>query len=105
MDHPEDIFTEPESSDDTLANLGPLRALAGIWTSADGLDVNPKAAGRARLKKIGAPMPNPRAVVRHGFPGAQLINPDSAPVRISGIFAIPVDSRCRTRIARRADRK
>ena len=45
MEYPEDIFTEPESSDDTLANLGPLRALAGIWTSADGLDVNPKAAG------------------------------------------------------------
>ena len=26
-----DIFTEPESSEDTLANLGPLRPLAGIW--------------------------------------------------------------------------
>ena len=44
-EYPQDIFTEPESSDDTLANLGPLRALAGIWTGADGLDVNPKAAG------------------------------------------------------------
>jgi hypothetical protein len=44
-EYPADIFTEPESDDDTLANLGPLRAMAGIWTSADGLDVNPKAAG------------------------------------------------------------
>ena len=48
MEFPEDIFTEPESSDDTLANLGPLRALAGFWTSADGMDVNPKAEGPER---------------------------------------------------------
>ena len=26
---PDDVFTEPESSPDTLANLGPLRRLAG----------------------------------------------------------------------------
>lgn len=43
---PEDIFTEPADVDpDTLANLGPLRRLAGAWESADGRDVNPKAAG------------------------------------------------------------
>ena len=32
-----DIYTEPEGDPDTLANLGPLRALAGIWegTGAD----------------------------------------------------------------------
>jgi hypothetical protein len=43
--YPADIFTEPELDTDTLANLGPLAALAGIWTSADGMDVNPKADG------------------------------------------------------------
>lgn len=43
---PEDIFTEPTDVDpDTLANLGPLRRLAGIWESAGGQDINPKAQG------------------------------------------------------------
>ena len=42
---PEDIYTEPEPDPDTLANLGPLRALAGIWQSDAGRDVNPKADG------------------------------------------------------------
>ena len=43
--YPDDIFTEPEVDPDTLANLGPLRALAGVWTSDKGVDVNPKADG------------------------------------------------------------
>ncbi|HEY3811733.1 MAG TPA: heme-binding beta-barrel domain-containing protein [Caulobacteraceae bacterium] len=39
---PADIFTEQEGvDDDTLANLGPLRALAGIWEGDKSLDVNP----------------------------------------------------------------
>jgi hypothetical protein len=43
---PDDIFTEPANIDpDTLANLGPLRRLAGTWQSAGGHDVNPKAEG------------------------------------------------------------
>jgi hypothetical protein len=42
---PQDIYTEPEPSVDTLANLGPLAAIAGIWTSDAGRDVNPKADG------------------------------------------------------------
>jgi hypothetical protein len=42
---PQDIYTESDAADDTFANLGPLRALAGVWTSAEGLDVNPKAEG------------------------------------------------------------
>ena len=43
---PEDIFTEPADVDpDTLANLGPLRRLAGSWESVEGRDVNPKAEG------------------------------------------------------------
>ena len=45
-----DIFTEPEIDPDTLANLGPLRRLAGLWESANGLDVNPKAAGPDRAQ-------------------------------------------------------
>lgn len=46
---PKDIFTEPEEVDpDTMSNLGPLRALAGIWEGSKGLDVNPKAAGPER---------------------------------------------------------
>ena len=43
---PTDIFTEPANVDpDTLANLGPLRRLAGAWQAPKGADVNPKAAG------------------------------------------------------------
>lgn len=43
---PEDIFTEPDPIDaDTLANLGPLRRLAGIWQGNRGVDINPKADG------------------------------------------------------------
>lgn len=43
---PDDIFTEPEDVDpDTLANLGPLRHLAGGWEGLGGVDVNPKAEG------------------------------------------------------------
>lgn len=41
---PEDIFTEPERDVDTLANLGPLTALAGKWTGT-GVDVHPTADG------------------------------------------------------------
>jgi hypothetical protein len=46
--YPDDIYTEPEPDTDTLANLGPLTRMAGIWASADGLDVNPKPAGPER---------------------------------------------------------
>jgi hypothetical protein len=43
---PEDIFTEPSDVDpDTLANLGPLRRLAGTWEGRKGVDLNPKADG------------------------------------------------------------
>ena len=46
---PDDIFTEPEDVDpDTLANLGPLRRLAGIWEGRKGVDLNPKAEGPER---------------------------------------------------------
>lgn len=46
MDIPDDIFTEPEDVDpETLANLGPLTRLAGIWEGQRGVDINPKAEG------------------------------------------------------------
>ena len=46
---PDDIFTEPSDVDsNTLANLGPLRPLAGIWEGDRGVDVNPKADGPER---------------------------------------------------------
>ena len=41
-DYPADIFTENDDIDvDTLANLGPLRGLAGKWEGTKGLDINP----------------------------------------------------------------
>ena len=47
-DIPADIFTELDSSDDTLKNLGPLRRLAGIWEGKKGVDLNPKGDGPER---------------------------------------------------------
>jgi hypothetical protein len=44
-DYGSDIYTEADGNDETLANLGPLRPLAGIWTSADGADVHPVGPG------------------------------------------------------------
>ncbi len=50
---PDDIFTEPADVDpDTLANLGPLRRLAGVWEGAKGIDLNPKADGPERREYI-----------------------------------------------------
>jgi len=43
---PEDIYTEPTDVDvNTLAHLGPLTGMAGIWEGTRGLDVNPKPEG------------------------------------------------------------
>ncbi len=42
----QDIYTEPRDIDvNTLANLGPLRAMAGVWQGMRGLDVKPKVDG------------------------------------------------------------
>jgi hypothetical protein len=50
---PEDIFTEPSDVDpDTLANLGPLRRMAGIWEGRVGVDLNPKAEGPERREYL-----------------------------------------------------
>jgi hypothetical protein len=49
----DDVFTEPQDVDpDTLANLGPLRRLAGTWQGQDGIDLNPKADGPERRRYI-----------------------------------------------------
>lgn len=40
-----DIYTEPEGDANTLANLGPLRPLAGIWEGTMGADEHPVAGG------------------------------------------------------------
>lgn len=44
-DYGSDIYTEAPSEPDALANLGPLRPLAGVWTSAKGADVHPVGPG------------------------------------------------------------
>ena len=51
---PRDIYTEAEPDVDTLANLGPLTRMAGIWTSDRGIDVSPKPQG-----------PETRAFIEH----------------------------------------
>jgi hypothetical protein len=62
---PDDIFTEPQDVDpDTLANLGPLRRLAGIWEGRRGVDLNPKAEGPERREyreRIGMQPIDPQA--------------------------------------------
>lgn len=48
-----DIFAEPEGIDvDTLRNLGPLSALAGVWEGEKSLDINPKAEGPVRQRYV-----------------------------------------------------
>jgi len=41
MAHDDDIFLEPELDPNTLANLGPLTGMAGIWEGTAGTDVHP----------------------------------------------------------------
>jgi hypothetical protein len=41
----EDIFTEPDYDANTLDNLGPLTAMAGIWEGERGLDLHPEVDG------------------------------------------------------------
>ena len=40
-----DIYTEPEGDPDTLANLGPLRPMAGVWEGTKGSDAHPVVEG------------------------------------------------------------
>ena len=56
---PKDIYTEPAVQDvNTLANLGPLRAMAGVWRGVRGLDAarrddRPDRSGDRRVDEIG----------------------------------------------------
>lgn len=68
-DFPDDIYTEPSNVDvNTLNNLGPLRAMAGVWQGQRGLDVKPKAEGpkkqvyveRMELQPIDPPTNGPQ---------------------------------------------
>src|SRR5215831_20862074 len=43
-----DIYTEAPSDADTLAQLGPLRPLAGTWEGTNGGDEHPVAEGTER---------------------------------------------------------
>jgi len=43
-----DVYTEPDADPDTLANLGPLTPMAGVWEGADGADQHPVAEGIGR---------------------------------------------------------
>ena len=63
---PDDVFTEPEPDDDTLANLGPLRALAGSFAGTKGRDRHPNEGGvgeddhtdRGLVTRTAPPVPN-----------------------------------------------
>jgi hypothetical protein len=44
----DDIYTEPDADPDTLANLGPLTPMAGIWQGAHGADEHPESYGVGR---------------------------------------------------------
>jgi hypothetical protein len=44
-DYGPDIYTEPDGSPDTLANLGPLAPMAGVWEGLKGADQHPVADG------------------------------------------------------------
>ncbi len=44
----DDIYTEPDSDPDTLANLGPLTPMAGTWEGLGGADEHPVAEGTER---------------------------------------------------------
>lgn len=43
-----DIYTEPDGDPDTLANLGPLTPMAGIWEGIHGNDEHPVSNGVGR---------------------------------------------------------
>lgn len=47
--HTDDIYTETPCQPDTLANLGPLAPMAGIWEGTRGVDIAPKADGPRTL--------------------------------------------------------
>ena len=51
--HPDDIFAEPDADPDTLGNLGPLRALAGVCSTEFAADMDAAVAAAARIARHG----------------------------------------------------
>lgn len=45
VNYGQDIYGEPAGDPDTLANLGPLRPMAGVWEGTKGSDQHPVADG------------------------------------------------------------
>lgn len=43
--YPDDIYASPECGTETLALLGPLAPLAGVWEGTGGVDIAPKRGG------------------------------------------------------------
>jgi len=46
-----DLYTEPDGDPDTLANLGPLTAMAGIWEGSSGADEHPVALADSGIER------------------------------------------------------
>jgi hypothetical protein len=46
-----DLYTEPDGDPDTLANLGPLSAMAGIWEGSSGADEHPVALAETGIER------------------------------------------------------
>src|SRR3984957_20086634 len=44
----DDLYTEPDGDPDTLAHLGPLAAMAGVWQGTMGADAHPELGGTER---------------------------------------------------------
>jgi hypothetical protein len=42
------VYTEAEGDPDTLASLGPIAPMAGVWSGAKGVDDHPVAEGVER---------------------------------------------------------
>jgi hypothetical protein len=49
---PERLFKEPDADPDTLAHLGPLAPMAGVWEGEKGKDVKPTKGGGATQRYI-----------------------------------------------------
>ena len=81
-----DIFTEPEDVDpDTLANLGPLRRLAGVWEGAQGPGRQPqgrRAGAQEFIERIEMQPIDPQANGPQLFYGLRyhihIVKPDEA---------------------------
>ena len=50
---PTDIYTEPVADVHTLANLGPLTRMVGVWRGTQGMDRKPKAGGPKEQAYVG----------------------------------------------------